>query len=289
MNNTYTIVEDARHGRFLVNPNDTYVGRSIITYGEWGEAEVRLFNKLLRPGDAVVEAGSNIGSHTVPLAKIVGPTGQVTAFEPQRLIFQLLCANLALNDCWNVDTRHAAVGNENGHVLIDRISPEAECNFGGVQLNLGYGASLGHDRVPIMTIDSLGLEQLAFIKADVEGFEQGVIEGARETIARCRPAIYVEHNDLENWAVPELLNSLGYDCYWYITRLFDQHNHRQSTDDIWGTDGRVPCSIDMLALPHGGRWRIGGLQVVSRAQPIATHAMPFDPDGYVALPVVERT
>ena len=288
MNTTYTIVENAKHGRFLVNPNDTYVGRSIITYGEWGEAEVRLFQKLLRPGDTVIEAGSNIGSHTVPLSRIVGPTGRLIAFEPQRFIYQLLCANIALNDCWNVESLQAAVGSETGQILVDRIAPWAECNFGGVQLNSGYAHSLGHDQVTLIHIDALGLEQLDFLKADVEGFERHVIEGARETIARCRPAIYLEHNALEDWTVPDLLNSMGYDCYWYITKLYDPHNHRQHPTDIWSGDGPTLSSIDLVALPHGGRWKIGGLQPISRAQPISFQSLPIDPDNYTALPIVER-
>lgn len=289
MSNTYTIVENARHGRFLVNPNDTYVGRSIITYGEWGEAEVRLYEKLLRPGDTVVEAGANIGTHTVPLSRIVGQDGHMMAFEPQRFTFQLLCANLALNDCWNVEACQFAVGAEQDHILVDRIAPTADCNFGAVQLNKGYPNSLGHDRVPLITIDALGLERLDFIKADVEGFEQRVIEGARDTIARCRPAIYLEHNDLENWAVPDLLNSLGYDCYWYITRLFEANNHRGQPKDIWSGGGPSLCSLDMLALPHGGRWKIGGLYPVSRAAPISFNALPIDLDNYITMPIVERS
>lgn len=288
MANTYKIVEDARHGRFLVNPNDNYVGRSIITYGEWGEAEVRLFEKILRPGDVVVEAGSNIGTHTIPLSKIVGQTGSVIAFEPQRLIFQLLCANVALNNCWNVDTRHAAAGNEGGWVLSDVLDPEAESNFGSIRLNHTYVGSIGQDRVPLLTIDSLNLDRLDFLKADVEGFEQAVIEGSLETIARCRPVIYVEHNNVEDWTVPELLNRLGYDCYWYVTCLWDPNNHRQSPTDIWSAPGSAQCSIDIVALPHGGRWRIGGLHLATRTIPISLNALPTDPDNYTALPIVER-
>lgn len=286
---TYAIINNARHGRFLINPNDTYIGQSLKTYGEWGEAEARLFAKLLRPGDLVVEAGANIGSLTVPLSRLVGPDGTVIAFEPQRLIFQLLCANAALNDCWNVDTRQAAVGAVNAEVLMARVAPNIEANFGSIRVNNGYEHSLGVDQVPLVTIDSLGLKQLDLIKADVEGFEQAVIEGARDTIARCRPAIYFEHNDLNNWAVPDLVASLGYDCYLYVTRLWDPHNHMKFATDIWSQPNIPQCSLDVLALPHGGRWRIGGLHLLTRSNPLSTSALPIDPDNYVDLPIVERS
>lgn len=289
MSRTYTIVENARHGRFLVNPNDTYIGRALITYGEWSEAEARLFAKLLRPGDTVVEAGANIGSLTVPLSRIVGQAGSVIAFEPQRLVFQLLCANAALNDCWNVDTRQAAVGADSAHVSVDRIAPNSAKNFGSIQVNSNYSDSMGIDRVPMVSIDSLGLERLDFIKADVEGYEQAVIEGANETIARCRPAIFFEHNDLDNWHVPELLWSMGYDCYLYATQLWDAQNHFRCPADIWSPPNVTQCSVDVLALPHGGRWRIGGLHPISRSNPLSPSALPIDADNYVEMPIVERS
>ena len=89
----------ARHGRFFVNSNDTYVGNSMQHYGEWSEPEIALFEQVVRPGDTVLEAGANMGSHTVWLSKHVGQEGAVYAFEPARHTFQLLCANLVANDC----------------------------------------------------------------------------------------------------------------------------------------------------------------------------------------------
>lgn len=289
MTYTYALVENARHGRFLVNRHDTYVGRSMITYGEWGEAEVRLFKKLLRPGDVVVEAGANIGSHTIPLSRIVGHSGKVFAFEPQQLIFQMLCANAALNDCWNIDTRHAAVGATNTTVAMERLAPNVEGNFGSIMVNARYADSLGVDRVPLVTIDSLALERLDLLKADVEGFEQAVIEGARKTIARLRPVIYLEHNDLNNWTVPDLLWNLGYDCYWYFTTLWDPNNFYGSPEDIWSPAGSRIFSYDIVALPHDGKWRIGGLLPLSKDNPVSSAALPMSMDNYVEMPIVERS
>src|SRR5690606_28828206 len=98
-------LRQCRHGPMLFNKRDLYVGRSLATYGEFSEAEIGLFRQILRPGGVVVEAGANIGAHTVPLARMVGESGAVVAFEPQRLQFQLLCANLALNGMINVFAR----------------------------------------------------------------------------------------------------------------------------------------------------------------------------------------
>ena len=67
----------AKHGLMLFNKNDAYIGRSIGKYGEFSEGEIAIFDQLCRPGDIVVEVGANIGTHTLPIAKMVGGAGRV--------------------------------------------------------------------------------------------------------------------------------------------------------------------------------------------------------------------
>src|SRR5437870_1047961 len=85
-----------RHGLMLYNLNDTYIGAMLEKYGEFSEGETDVFHQLVRPGMTVVEVGANVGAHTLSIARLVGPQGRVLAFEPQRSIFQMLCANLAM-------------------------------------------------------------------------------------------------------------------------------------------------------------------------------------------------
>ena len=72
-----------RHGLFLANPKDVYIGRAVIEYGEFSELEVQVLLQLVPTGGVVIEAGANMGALTVPLAKKVGRSGLVYAFEPQ--------------------------------------------------------------------------------------------------------------------------------------------------------------------------------------------------------------
>src|SRR5215831_3472721 len=109
-----TARKDCRHGTMIYLKRDQYIGRSLDLYGEFSEFEGEIFSQWLRPGQSVIEVGSNIGAHTLHLAKLVGPQGTVYAFEPQRLLFQLLCANVTLNERFNVRTYHGAVGREAG-------------------------------------------------------------------------------------------------------------------------------------------------------------------------------
>ena len=92
---------EGRHGYVLYNVNDRYIGRSVENYGEWSPAETALFARFCRPGDYVVDVGANIGTHTLAFARLVGERGRVFAFEPQRMVAQVLAANAALNSLTN--------------------------------------------------------------------------------------------------------------------------------------------------------------------------------------------
>ena len=59
----------------VYNKNDSYIGKSIKEFGEWSQGEIDLCKQVLTPSDVVIEVGSNIGSHTLALAKTVNKGG----------------------------------------------------------------------------------------------------------------------------------------------------------------------------------------------------------------------
>ena len=168
-------------------------------------------NKLL-VRDVVVEAGANIGTHTVPLSKLVGIEGSVHAFEPQRLVFQMLRGNLALNQCQNVVAQELGLGRSRTRMVTPRVDPNQANNFGGLSL-LQEGDG---EAVTVVTLDSINLGRCRLIKADVEGMEEDVILGALETIARCRPLLYLENDRSEHSAaLLRRLMDLDYKIWWH--------------------------------------------------------------------------
>lgn len=246
-----------RHGIMAWPRQDVYIGRSLELYGEYGEGEVALFRQLVRPGDTVVEAGANIGTLTLPLARMVGPAGRVHAFEPQRLVHQLLSANLALNAIETVDAVRAAVGAIAGVTRVPATSYSAKANFGGVAVGEGEGESC-----PVVPLDTLGLQTCAFIKVDVEGAEAEVLAGATATIRALRPVLYIENDRRERSA--ELigrLQSLGYRMWWHLPPLFNPANYRGNAVNVFG--GMV--SVNMLCLPEEDGRRVDRLRPVSGA------------------------
>ena len=232
----YTTVALCRNGWTLYNRNDVFVGNCLYRYGQYSYDEQRLFEHFIGPNDIVIEAGAHIGSLTVPISKVAGT---VYAFEPQRLAFQMLCANLALGECRNVYAYPIAIGAENGMIMVPKEKPEVLGNMGGVILK---GVTEG-ERVQLVTIDSLGID-CNFLKADVEEMEFDVLTGAKATIRRCRPIMYLECNKNHEPLI-ELLTELEYAAHWHLPMMFNEDNFYENADNAMANT----ASTNLLCFP----------------------------------------
>jgi FkbM family methyltransferase len=240
-----------RHGWMLYNINDVYIGRSLDLYGEFSEGEIMLFRQLLRPGDVVVDVGANIGAHTVFFAKAVGPMGIVLAFEPQRVVHQTLCANIALNSLSNTYCIHAALGAREGWIIVPLLDYACPNNFGGISLG---GSSTG-EQTRMMTLDSMRAPACRLIKIDVEGMEQEVLLGAAHWIEQFRPILYIENDRPEKSA--ELIThvlGLGYRLYWHAPALFQADNYFRNETNVFGN----VVTLNMLCVDAASQWDIQG-------------------------------
>jgi FkbM family methyltransferase len=245
-----------REAFIVYNANDIYAGGCIERYGEESEIETRLLRKLCGPGSVVVEVGAHMGMRTVPLARHVGPGGFVYAYEPQRLIFQVLCANLALNSIPNVDARPFAVGAERGWVQAPNVNYTRRGNFGGIAMSAGTGGV----RVPLVRLDEdLDLGKLNLMKIDVEGMEHEVLRGADGLIRRFRPALYVENDRREQSEVLiRHLMGLDYRLYWHKPHAFNPDNYFGERENIFPN----LVSVNMVCLPREAYQVVKGLAEV---------------------------
>ncbi|GAB4144471.1 MAG: hypothetical protein Tsb009_16140 [Planctomycetaceae bacterium] len=226
-NNIATI----RYGRVIYNRNDQYIGRSLEMYGEFSGLETSVFDQILTEGQLVIEAGANIGVHTLFFARRVGEQGRVLAFEPQRLAFQALCGNMALNSITNTFCWNMGLSDTPGEMSIPMLDPRKPNNFGGVEMTTdGVG-----DIVPVTTIDQLALPQCDFIKVDVEGMEEKVLRGAAETIRKFKPILYVECDRMDREeSLLRCLDSLGYQMFWHTPALFNPNNFNGREENVFG-------------------------------------------------------
>jgi FkbM family methyltransferase len=188
-----------------------------------------MFALLLQPGDVVLEVGANIGAHTLPLARAVGAAGRVYAIEPQRRLFQMLCANLALNDLRNVHVRQQGLGAAPEVLRVSTPAASAPANYGGVSL-----ARQGEESVEVVTLDHLRFDRLDLIKIDVEGMEEAVLRGGVETIRRLRPKLYVENDRPDaSAALIRFIRELGYRMWWHLPGLYSPQNFRGAPANIF--------------------------------------------------------
>ncbi len=244
----------AKHGYFLYNKNDLFIGRSLERYGEWCEPGLDILLQCVARGGTVLDVGANIGTHTVALAKKVGPNGRVIAFEPQRMIYQNLCANVSLNRLTNVDCLQKGVGEGNSVFHVPVLDPETQQNFGAFEIS---GFKIG-EPVEIVTIDSLSLEACSLIKVDVEGMEKDVLMGASDTIRQYRPLMFVENNNLEK--SKELISSIfamDYVAWWVIADFFRPSNFFANEENVFSTSAP---SADLFCVPTEQQVNITGLE-----------------------------
>ncbi|HSO32832.1 MAG TPA: FkbM family methyltransferase, partial [Labilithrix sp.] len=222
-----------RYGTMSYLVTDTFVGRALDVYGEWCASEIDLLVRSLREGDVVVDVGANIGSHTVPLAKAIGARGRLIAVEPQRTAHALLSANAATNGLLHVDCMRAAAGSAAGTVRIPTLDPGAPCNVGAAEVITDASSTAG-EAVACIAIDDLDLPACRLLKIDAEGFEVQVLEGARATIARHRPILFVENDTtVRSAACLRAVRELGYRAYWHVARYYRPDNFFANPEDVF--------------------------------------------------------
>lgn len=140
--------------------------------------------KLVPGRTACIQAGACLGVFPQYLA---GYFNAVYAFEPDPFLFRKSIAHAPeLNIHWY----QAALGKD--RELVHTLCSRRDGSTRPVHEGLTYIAGSGS--IPTMRIDDLGLPVCDLICLDVEGYELRALQGARETINRCRPVLIVEVN-----------------------------------------------------------------------------------------------
>ena len=152
-----------------------------------GEAELRLLPFLVPPDRTALDVGANKGIYTSVLAELAP---RVVAFEPNPLIFQAL--RRVFPD--NVEFLNLALSDAGGEsdLVVARKRDGSLAHVGGSLRGDKAVGDFERYRVPVARLDDLGIDEVGFIKIDVEGFEAQVLDGARETIRRDRPTLLIE-------------------------------------------------------------------------------------------------
>ncbi|GAA0005544.1 FkbM family methyltransferase [Bradyrhizobium diazoefficiens] len=156
-------------------------------------------------GGTVVDIGANKGIYCYWLARAVGPSGNVVAFEPQPEMARYIADRKQTFKLKNVKVLHTALSKEAGTATLTR----RRVGDGSASLEPSR-QQIDQLQVTLATLDSMHMPNLRFIKCDVEGHELNVFSGAEQTIKTCRPVIQFEAVPAEAAELFSYFEGLGY-------------------------------------------------------------------------------
>lgn len=211
--------------KYALFPNDNAVTSSIIQGWQYEPYifEFLKINCIETYGKDIVDVGANNGNFAVEFSHLAGDDGKVHSFEPQRLIYYQLCGNVFINGLDNVYCHNVAIGDKQGVTYIDKPDYLSKdyVNFGNVSLKKKFEDNKT-DVVDMYPLDMYDFTDVVFIKIDVQGYEPNVIEGAKKTIQKHRPYLFVEFEEhllVENDSSEDLLKKQIEDLGYVVKRF----------------------------------------------------------------------
>jgi FkbM family methyltransferase len=176
-----------------------------------GEPELRLIHHLIEPGTTARDIGASIGMYSAEMARYAA---KVLAFEANPRIAAFI-AQVAPR---NVEVVNVALSSAAGHG-----APKIPLNTQGRAIhelatietgNPLYAGATDSIAVAMKRLDDFAIAHCSFIKIDVEGHEEAVLDGASGLIEAQRPVLMVELNEDYNRGGVQRL-SAGYEALRY--------------------------------------------------------------------------
>ena len=157
---------------------------------DWFEDEIKFVRRLLRPGEKLIDIGANYGVYTLSMARAVGASGQVWAFEPASNTANLLAESVALNGFSQVVVERSALSRTRGTAWL-ALHENAELNALVAQESSGHS-----EAVPVVALDDCmdryGWGAIDFVKIDAEGEEANILAGGKGFFSDLSPLVQYE-------------------------------------------------------------------------------------------------
>jgi len=224
-------IYESDYGQFVVNQYCKFQGEALEqTKRTHIEDELNRMYMIIDslPDDAVViDGGANIGFVTVPLArKLEGKQTRILSFEAQKRLFYALAGTVAINDLYNVHVYNQALGDTVGVVRMPDVNYKQVDDYGSVSVDSEVAEFdyTNPNLTQMVTIDSLNLPKVDFIKLDVEGYEPNALRGAANTIRTHRPWLWVEYNNCAGSYIHETIKAV-------VNEIAPEYSHWFITDD----------------------------------------------------------
>lgn len=208
-------------GKYILRSKD-FISNKIEENGYWELYQVEQCIHHIRPNSTFVDIGANIGTWSVEIGrKLRDKNIQIVAFEPQKEVYNNLCGNMFINGLSDNSQLHRfGLGSPKDmgkKMCMYKINGNmGAARFDNFEVFPNFKKDV-EEEVEIRTLDSFNINNISFIKIDVEGFERKVLLGSIETIKKNNyPTIVFEcwdeqEFDEERKLVFQLLNEIGYD------------------------------------------------------------------------------
>jgi FkbM family methyltransferase len=223
------VVRGKLHGYEMELDLANWSERLTFCLGRYHDLPLQLaLRAVLRPGDAFVDVGANLGLVTLLGSRLVGETGVVLACEPNPTLGSRLQAHVQRNELRNVRIVAQALGGEPGTAELREY--DGHSGWGSLSAAGPAGATATATfRVAVTTGDSVlqavPPQHPLVLKIDVEGHEVPVLRGLQRTLAERQPLVFLEvcdaHQRRAGFSANELRNAIerfGYRGYAVDTR-----------------------------------------------------------------------
>lgn len=190
------VMREILGSKMWLRTDDPGISADLLKKGVREPAVTEILHREIRPGDAVIDIGANIGYYALLEARLVGSEGTVYAIEPVPENYELLCKNIELNGYTNIKPYLLAIGDRNGTETL-HLTKQSNCGviLGDIPRSarfkrrmeaIGTGATID---VEIISLDEFvereGIDP-DFIRMDVEGYEIAIIEGMKKILSESR-------------------------------------------------------------------------------------------------------
>lgn len=218
---TYVPYDD----RLLLAVEGTFhsiVTSTLIALEDWFEKEIELWRLWMQPGMTIIDVGANVGIYAFSAAQRVGLSGTVIAIEPSPICVECLQETCRVNQFTQVKIYQAAASDREGAVNL-LLSHANELNQVVSDETAITLAPESYSVVPCLKLDSLiereTLQQVDFLKIDVESHELTVLTGSDRLLAEFSPIVLCEVTEGptpgNSLAVAQFFQSRGYGLYYY--------------------------------------------------------------------------
>lgn len=193
------------YGLITLYKNGTFITNCFKQGYYWDIDTLHLLKQYINPLRNILEIGGHCGTSSLVYSSYLKADNKVYVYEPQLNMYKLLVTNINQNNlqhkiipfnygvfCFNGEGNMNNIDLDGGGGVVSKRYNEEKhlsCNFGGI----GLGSD--GERVKLITVDDMNLDNIGFIHCDAQGSENFIFSRALETIRKCRPVILYENNE----------------------------------------------------------------------------------------------